>query len=258
MANSVIEPVEKLLPKTTKASKPAQTDEEKAAAAEAKAAKGKAAQERRETKQAAESELMEKIQALVDEGVKRSEIPKRLGVSLGKASLLMDRAALSKSERIGGTPEEMAEAIIRGRKEEENTWHQLTVRTGLGHAKVKALFDSVEGEGAAARHRVEGKGGRYADGVERPPAKAKAKAKGGQKFSWDAESETYKKDVINGITGKTVTIKKGNSTEQVLVRADVDTIKVGVNKEKDPVVQFVDDESGDKRTVKLEDIQKVH
>lgn len=248
-ANSVIEPVDE---KTTKGkgkgAKATETKEQK----EAKASKAKREREERAKKREQEdAELLEKIQELKANGVKRSQMPKELGVSLGRVSALMDRADLPKNQLIKETDDEaLAAAIVKAREEDANTWHMVTVRTGLGHAKVKALYDSVRGEGSAAKHRLEGKGGRYAAGVERPEPKAK-----GKKVEFTDDMSNV--DVVNAVNGKTLTVKKGDGQETIKVVMDADKIKAGKNKKSERVVRVTDEKTGNTRTILLANILRV-
>lgn len=241
---SVIEKVDK-----PAKGKSAETKEQK----EAKASKAKQAREERaKQREQEDAELLEAIMALKEKGVKRSQMPKELGTSLGRISVLLDRAELPKNKRITGDEDELAEKVVKAREEDGDTWHLITVRTGLGHAKVKALYDGIRGKGAAARHRLEGKGGRYAEGVERPEPKLKATGKKA-KFSEDMSNA----DVVNAVNGKTLTVKKGDGQETIKVVFDADKVKAGKNKQGARVVRVTDEKTGNARTLLLDNILRV-
>lgn len=116
------------------------------------------------------AEVTEQIVELRNEGGKWEEIAATVGLSTGKTMLLYMQATVRPKDRIKGkTDEELAAAIVSARDEDQLSWGQIMVRSGLPETRCRKIYE--ETTGTSTRGNRIGKGGRYPDGVT-PPARA--------------------------------------------------------------------------------------
>lgn len=94
------------------------------------------------------------------EGLGWSDIADRLGAGQGRVITAYMRASVAASDRIKWSDEDdLAQKIVKARKEALLSWGQIGVRVGVPESKVRRLFTATTGED----HRGQsiGKGGRH-------------------------------------------------------------------------------------------------
>jgi len=108
-------------------------------------AKGETKAKARSSKSADEAKLIEKVAGLLKKGKSVKDIAEILGVSFSKAKRLVMAAQLKPKDRIVGNTAEIGATIVKLRKEGVS-WPQIRVRTGLGGATVRRLYEESSGK----------------------------------------------------------------------------------------------------------------
>lgn len=108
-------------------------------------------------------------------GEKWQPIADDLGIAVGKAIFLYEKATSGEDEPISFTTDaSLQKAVLKARKD-GLSWGKIAARTGVGEGKLKRL--ALEG-GLEANHRI-GRGGRHPGGesaAAKPKARTRSKA----------------------------------------------------------------------------------
>lgn len=216
---------------------------------------------KREAKAKEDAALTKKIVALRKQEKTWSEITEELGVSQGKASLLLMR------HEAGDVGNATPAKVKADRDKSAMSWPAIAAKYGITKAKVQSLYREAGGDPHAS---YIGKGGRYfghedkvakVKGTTSKAAPAKAAAKKSSAKTSTAkplfDDNTPAADIIDKVTGKTVHYHspdpdKYPGDNEVKV---VSNIKVGKTAKGRRVIQFND---GDKsRTVAVDAVFKI-
>ena len=199
-------------------------------------------------------EQVDKIVSMREEHATWDEISEAVGISPGKVTKIHMSASVKPKDRIKGrTEDDIAAAIVKARDEDQLSWGQIMVRSGLPETRCRKIYENVTGN--STRGNRIGKGGRYPDGVIPPeraskgkeeaakkaPAK-KAPAKKAPAKKAPAQSKLgamTTKDLAAHLMNKSVTYKHGGSQLKVRV-TDVLDIS-GTGDEAEVTVQTADD-----------------
>lgn len=129
----------------------------------------------REARAARDEALTKEILKQRKADVKWQEIADELGIAVGKAIFLHEKATAGVDEAIPWKNEaELTKKVIAARNAKEPlSWGKIAARTGVGEAKIKRL--AAEG-GLEAGHRI-GKGGRHTGGGAPAQPKVRQRAK---------------------------------------------------------------------------------
>lgn len=217
---------------------------------------------KRDQKAKEDAALTKKIVALRKQEKTWAEITEELGVSQGKASLLLMR------HEAGDVGSATAAKVKKDRDQSAMSWPAIAAKYGITKAKVQSLYREAGGDPHAS---YIGKGGRYfghedkvakVKGVatKSSPAKAAAGKKSAAKVSTAKgmfDDNTPAADIVNKVTGKTIHY---HSPDPVKYPGDsevkvVSNVKVGKTNSGRRVIQFND---GDKsRTVAVDAVFKI-
>lgn len=114
-------------------------------------------------------DLTQKVLAMREQKKTWAEISSTLGIGQGRAMGLALKAGVAPKERIKFTDDDdLATQVVDLRNDQKLSWGIISIRSGVGEAKLKRLFSEASGTPALG-HRI-GKGGRFPTGAERPAA----------------------------------------------------------------------------------------
>ncbi len=204
-------------------------------------------------------EQVDKIVSMREEHATWDEIADAVGISAGKVTKIHMSASVKPKDRIKGrTDEDIAAAIVKARDEDQLSWGQIMVRSGLPETRCRKIYENVTGN--STRGNRIGKGGRYPDGIVPPERASKGKEEAAKKAA-ASKAATAKapakkpaakkapvksklgamttKDLAAHLMNKSVTYKHGGSQLKVRV-TDVLDIS-GTGDEAEVTVQTADD-----------------
>lgn len=199
------------------------------------------------------ADLKERIEKHREEGRKWNEIADALDISIGKAMTLYDEIKVAPKDRVANAT---AADVVRLRSE-GLSWGVIRARCGVTEGVARKMFE--EGGGGSSLGNRIGKGGRYPNGVERPPST------NGTKAAKATKATKATKAAPKGEPPQVVTdlIAAGDDVEKVRDLIDGYAIKVGTERIDVAAVRGVkagvavmvkDNTTGKARTVKISTI----
>lgn len=123
-----------------------------------------------------DADLLKQALALREDGLTLQQIATKLKVTTNKVGFLFLCDSIRPKDRIKGTPEEVAAAIVHQRDVEHHSWAMLMARTGFSQGKVKKIYAETTGKSANQGYSVVSSRKPKAEGKLKTATKPKAKA----------------------------------------------------------------------------------
>lgn len=101
-----------------------------------------------------DADLLKQALLLRDAGLTLQQMATKLKVTTNKVGFLFLCDSVRPKDRIKGTDEEIAAAIVHQRDVEHHSWAMLMARTGFSQGKVKKIYSETTGKSANQGYSV--------------------------------------------------------------------------------------------------------